>query len=319
MTNKITRTMRALWSTKKGKAAIFLAGFLVVAVAVVGVGGALVGSRTAPTTRAATHAPGHSANPADAGTGSSDLFATTAPSRTGSPQPSADGTVDIGGPGIPANTNSLVNPDAPETTADPSTGLAAFPAPVPHSRLTVPLEQRWTVQQCASSRVPQARAYANQLIGYLFTFDASRASWSDFATPLHDTWYETVGGYGNGPDQKETPGSSWENRISSLGYSEQQWQQWANRGMHSEVRINAVTTTAGSGARPATTSYETRLTYDVTITRSAPGIEPQSEQQTIFVVVVAPCSAEYVVPPVFRDKLTSLQMGDFGRVGDGLQ
>lgn len=48
-------------------------------------------------------------------------------------------------------------------------------------------------------------------------------------------------------------------------------------------------------------------------------MEPQSEQQTIFVVMVAPCSAEYVVPPAFRDKLTSLQMGDFGRVGDGLQ
>ena len=319
MTNKITRTLKALWSTKKGKAAIFLAAFLVVALTVLVVGGALVNSRHAPAGHAASRTPGHAANPSDPGTGSSDLFATSGPTRTGSPQPSADGTVDIGGPGIPANTNTLVNPDAPETTPDPSTGLAAFPAPVPHSKLTVPLEQRWTVQQCASSRVPEARAYANQLIGYLFTFDTGRADWSDFVTPLHDTWNETVGGYGNGPDQKETPGSSWDNRISSLGYSEQQWQQWANRGMTSEVRINAVTTTAGNGARPATTSYETRLTYDVTITRSVPGMEPQSEQKTIFVVMVAPCSAEYVVPPAFRDKLTSLQMGDFGRVGDGLQ
>lgn len=219
MTNKITRTLKALWSTKKGKAAIFLAAFLVVALTVLVVGGALVNSRHAPAGHAASRTPGHAANPSDPGTGSSDLFATSGPTRTGSPQPSADGTVDIGGPGIPANTNTLVNPDAPETTPDPSTGLAAFPAPVPHSKLTVPLEQRWTVQQCASSRVPEARAYANQLIGYLFTFDTGRADWSDFVTPLHDTWNETVGGYGNGPDQKETPGSSWDNRISSLGYA----------------------------------------------------------------------------------------------------
>lgn len=316
--NKIQQTLKALWSSGKGKAALITLGIAVLAAATLVIGGAIVQSPTQG--RGTPEKPTPSSTPtAAAGEGSADLFATAAPTRTGSPQPAADGTVDIGGPGIPANTNTLHDPDQPEAVPDAATGLVAFPQAVPLSKLTVPLESRFTVQQCASSRIPESRAYANQLINYLFTFDASKADWSSFVTPLHDTWNETVGGYGNGPDQKETPGSSWDNRISSLGYSAEQWQQWQARGMRSEVRINAVTTTAGSGARPATTSYQTRLAYDVTITRSANGLEPQSQQQTIFVVMVAPCTAEYVVPPVFRDTLTSLQMGDFGRVGDGLQ
>jgi len=310
---KISGLLSVLWSSTKGKVVVVFGGAVVVGVVVLIVSGGVastVGGRNESGVERSGNRTVESGGTSQGG----DLFATLPPAAGRSPQPGPNGQIEIGGPGIPANTGDHVSPEHPETTPNPLTGLAVFPVPVPHAKLTVPLFDRLTVGQCASSRVPESRAYANDLINYLYTWDSRVAEWDRFETPLRDLWNVTVGVGSAGPDAKWTRESTWKNRLRSFGFGVNEWANWKRLGVRSEVRVNSVLTSAGRASAPLNTSdYAVRLQYDLTVTRSVDGMPSQSTSVTAFVLVYAPCPAEDVMPARFRSSFVNLQAADFGQ------
>lgn len=307
MWERMRGTLEQLWSTSRGRAAVIVAGLLVVAVAA-GIALVSLPGQKEPVDPGLEVPPVSSEPPASSDT--EDLFELLPPSSPVQPPIAENGQTDIGGPGMVANGPEPVYGLGPMATPDAVTGLMPVPSKVPVEELIVPLTERLgDAQACASPRVPQSRAIANQMLAYLYTWDASKATWSDFIDPIEALWMETAEPKypGFGP-MKVVLGSSWPERLESFGFSEAQWNAWAAAGVRSQVEINQVVTLAGheGGVRP----YAVQVQYLVTVTREAPGIEPQERHELVSVDVYAPClKATY--PLSWQPSLMFLQAADF--------
>lgn len=300
-------TLKQLWSTTRGRAVVIGAGLLVVAVAA-GIALLSIPGQQDPAD-AGLEVPPVSTEPPAQGD-SEDLFELLPPASPVQPPVAENGQVDIGGPGMAANGPEPVYGLGPIASPDSVTGLMPVPAKVPLEELIVPATERLgDAQACASPRVPQSRAIANQMLAYLYTWDASKASWSNFIDPIEALWMETAEPKypGFGP-MKVVLGSSWPERLESFGFSEAQWNAWAAAGVRSQVEINQVVTLAGhqGGVRP----YAVQVQYLVTVTREAPRVEPQTRHELVSIDVYAPCpKTEY--PLSWEPSLKFLQASDF--------
>jgi len=303
-------TLQNLWATTKGKVTIITVGLLIVALV------AGIAILTIPR----TNQPGGNplalptGSPNGTGTTGSDLFDPLPPTDPTAPPIADNGQVDIGGPGMKANAEDPVFGNGPIAEPDPTTGLMPMPSKVPWSQLVVsPNLKLYDAQTCASSFVPQSRAIANQTLAYLFTWDSAKASWADFIDPLKELWFETTvdGTFagGNPGPVKYYHDTTWESRLDSLGYSERQWEAWAKAGVSSRVEVDQVLT-LGPAFNNGVLPWAVGVQYLVTLTRTAPGVQAQTKQETVRVDVFAPCKAFSSLPP-YTSSVPYLQAGDW--------
>lgn len=308
MWERMKGTLEQLWSTSRGRAAVIVAGLLVVAV-VAGIALLSVPGQQKPVDSGLEVPPVSSEPPASSDT--DELFELLPPTSPVQPPIAENGQTDIGGPGMEANGPEPVYGHGPIASPDAVTGLMPVPSKVPVEQLIVPLTERLgDAQACASPRVPQSRAIANQMLAYLYTWDAAKATWSDFIDPIEALWMETAEPKypGFGP-MKVALGTSWPERLESFGFSEAQWNVWAAAGVRSQVEINQVVTLAGV-SQAGVSSYAVQVQYLVTVTREAPGVEPQKRHELVMVEVYAPClKATY--PLSWQPSLSFLQAADF--------
>lgn len=306
-------TVRNLWSSTRGRVAIVLSGLLVIGLVAAVV--AVSVTPPAPKKDAGLAVPPVTQEPAtNPSANGEDLFEMLPPTSPTAPPVADNGITDIGGPGMVANQHEAIYGQGPMASPNPATGLMPAPKKVPVEKLIVPLnENLGDAQACASPRVPQSRAIANQTLAYLYTWDSSKASWDAFIGPLQKLWDETAHPTRDGTAMKRSLGSTWDARMDSFGFSPRQWAAWAATGIRSEVEVNQVVTLAGitNGVR----AYAVRVQYSVTVTRSAPEVEPQSRQETVWVDVYAPCPAAESLPP-WHENLHYLQVGDFAVIAE---
>lgn len=292
----LTGTLRELWSTGRGRFVVIATGALTLIVI-----GAIVAMNVAIAPAATTPAPATQSGPSE------DLFpgaSAETPESGGAPVIMDNGQVDIGGPGIPANVDGWIEPDAPEAKPGAESGLASWPSGVPLDELTIPSYTEVTVAECAAPQIPEARAMANDIVAYLFTWDSRLASFDEWGAPVDREWNRLFGYYGGEGMNGKGDAGRLEDRFTSIGASESAWTGWARNGVRSEVRVNQVVTTAPHRSL-------LQLDYTVTITRAGDGLAAESAVETVTIVLTAPCAHDNWPSPASRWDMTGLQLFDF--------